>query len=82
MTTDHQVRFDQVPVAYLVHPTECNNDPSNYWIFSDAGLRRILSRTGWEVLEYARVGQTVDSDPATAAGDERVFCLARSQLAR
>ena len=82
VTTDHSVRFADVPVAYLVHPTECNNDPSNYWIFSDAGLRRILSRTGWEVLEYIRVGQTVDSDPATAAGDERVFCLARSQLAR
>jgi tRNA (mo5U34)-methyltransferase len=82
VTTDHSVRFADVPVAYLVHPTECNNDPSNYWIFSDAGLRRILSRTGWEVLEYIRVGQTVDSDPATAAGDERVFCLARSQLVR
>jgi hypothetical protein len=30
------------PVAYLLNPSEANNDPTNYWIFSEAGLRRIF----------------------------------------
>lgn len=81
-TTDHKVDFDAVPVAYLVHPTECNNDATNYWIFSDAGLKRVLERTGWEILDYARLGNTRSSDPATPEGDERAFLLARSRVAK
>jgi tRNA (mo5U34)-methyltransferase len=68
------------PVAYLVTATECNNDPSNYWIFSAEGLRRILDRTGWDILDWMTVGQHVDSDPASAEGDERAFCLVRSRV--
>jgi hypothetical protein len=39
-----------VPVAYLLGPTEANNDSTNYWVFSRAGLIRLFERTGWEVL--------------------------------
>lgn len=78
VTSDRSVRFAEVPVAYLVAPTETNNDPTNYWIFSEAGLHRILSRTGWEVLEFMTVGCTKDSDPAGMDRDERAFCLLRS----
>jgi SAM-dependent methyltransferase len=41
------------PVAYLLNPSEANDDPTNYWIFSEAGLRRILDRTGWDLCDYA-----------------------------
>lgn len=68
-----------VPVAYLVEPSECNNDHTNYWIFSEAGLRRLFDRSGWEVLEFATFGNTTDSDPARADGDERAFALLRSR---
>jgi hypothetical protein len=81
MSTDRSVVFDQVPVAYLVAPYETNNDPTNFWIFSDAGLRRILDRTGWEVLDYIRVGATNESDPSSSDRDERVFCMLRSRIA-
>lgn len=79
-----RVRFrltnlSQIPVAYLLDDLEANNDSTNYWIFSDAGLRRILKRTGWEVCDYITVGNTANSDPASAEGDERTFCLARSR---
>lgn len=74
-----RVELHTVPAAYLVAPTETNNDPTNYWIFSDAGLRRIIDRTGWDVLDYMTVGDTRNSDPATAQGDERAFCLLRSR---
>lgn len=76
-----RVDLRTVPVAYLVDPLETNNDPTNFWIFTVAGLRRILKRTGWEVLDFVTLGATDASDPATAAGDERAFCLARSTVA-
>jgi tRNA (mo5U34)-methyltransferase len=75
-----RVNFSKIPVAYLLDEREANNDPTNFWIFSDAGLRRILKRTGWEILDYINVGNTSDSDPATAEGDERAFCLVKSRL--
>jgi hypothetical protein len=65
-------------VAYLVSPTELNNDASNYWIFSLAGLERIVSRTGWAVLERHSVGDTLASDPFSMEHDERIFMLLRS----
>ena len=69
-----------LPVAYLLDPTECNNDNTNYWIFSEAGLRRILSRTGWDILDFITLGNDRDSDPASPKGDERAFCLVRSRV--
>jgi tRNA (mo5U34)-methyltransferase len=82
VTTDRSTRFDTAPVAYLLGPTECNNDNTNYWIFSPAGIVRILERTGWEMAAGITTGDPVNSDPATAEGDERVFCLLRSTAFR
>ncbi len=73
-------RIDGLPVAYLVDERECNDDPTNYWIFTHDGLKRILRRSGWEVLDYLAVGNTVSSDPASSDGDERAFVLARSRV--
>ncbi len=75
-----RVNFHHVPAAYLVSETECNNDATNFWMFTEQGLKRILDRTGWEVLKFITVGNTSQSDPATAAGDERAFCLVKSKL--
>ena len=68
-----------LPVAYLVDPTETNNDSTNYWIFSQEGLRRIFSRTGWVVRDFITVGNVKNSDPATPQGDERAFALLESR---
>lgn len=73
------VRFADLPVAYLLGPRECNDDASNYWIFSVTGLRRLLDRTGWDVLDLVTLGHTTDSDPSSADRDERAFCLIRSR---
>ena len=74
-----RVEIASVPAAYLVAPDEANNDATNYWMFTDAGLRRILHRTGWDILDYMTIGNTENSDPATQAGDERAFCYVRSR---
>ena len=79
VTADQQIRFSDIPVAYLVAPYETNNDPTNYWIFSKAGLHRILDRTGWDICCYGTMGDKVNSDPSSANRDERAFCLLRSR---
>lgn len=63
------------PVAYLVGPQECNNDDTNFWIFSDQGLKRLIDRTGWNLLSYVTIGDTASSTPADPERDERAFCL-------
>lgn len=73
-------RIEHVPVAYLVSPTETNNDSTNFWIFSKAGLLRLLERTGWEICQFRHFGNMNDSDPASSAGDERAFCVLKSIL--
>ncbi|MCW3028962.1 MAG: hypothetical protein JWN81_2173 [Solirubrobacterales bacterium] len=70
-----------LPLAYLVAPDETNNDPTNYWVFSPAGVERLVQRTGWTTLERLHVGNTADSDPATPENDERMFMLLHSRTA-
>ena len=56
-TPDGQ-NFSPYPVAYLLAPQECNNDDTNFWIFTDEGLKRLADRTGWNVVSYVTVGET------------------------
>jgi tRNA (mo5U34)-methyltransferase len=74
-----RVELGPLPVAYLLAPDECNNDATNFWIFSETGLRRLFDRSGWDVVAWKTVGDTTQSDPATPAGDERAFCLLRAR---
>lgn len=67
-----------LPVGYLVAPDETNNDATNYWILSPAGLERLVARAGWTIADRANVGNTIASDPATPENDERMFVLLRS----
>jgi len=76
---DKRTELAGIPVAYLLDPLEANNDSTNYWIFSEAGLRRILQRAGWDVCQLLTLGNITASDPASAEGDERAFCLAKSR---
>jgi tRNA (mo5U34)-methyltransferase len=67
------------PVAYLLGPEELNQDWTNYWIFSEAGLKRLIFRTGWDICGYLTVGDTRESNPHTLEHDERAFCLIRNR---
>jgi tRNA (mo5U34)-methyltransferase len=69
------------PVAYLLGPEECNNDSTNFWIFSSEGLKRLIDRTGWNILAYTTIGDTIDSTPIDPAHDERAFCVLESKNA-
>jgi SAM-dependent methyltransferase len=77
--TPHQIQIEEEPVAYLLDSREANDDPTNYWIFSPAGLLRLLSRAGWTVFSRERIGQRSNSDPVHPEADERMFVLLKSR---
>ena len=81
-TPGERVPIREAPVAYLVDGDETNLDGTNYWIFSETGLRRLLARTNWGICRFLTLGNTESSDPASGAGDERAFCLVRSRAVR
>jgi len=66
-------------LAYLVDPEELNHDSTNYWIFSEKGLRRLFMRTGWDLCHFFTTGCRVNSD-LTDDRDERACCLLRSRI--
>lgn len=76
-----RVDVADLPVGYLVGPTELNNDPTNFWVFTPAGLERLVDRAGWEVLDRLNVGDTAGSVPDSQEHDERMFMLLRSRAA-
>lgn len=65
-------------IAYLADVYEINRDSTNYWLLSDAGFRRLLARTNWEICDYLLIG----APGATGAvGEQRAFTLVRSRFA-
>lgn len=72
------VPMSKYPLAYLLGPEECNNDSTNFWIFSDEGLKRLIYRTGWNILAFTTIGDTVNSTPADPNHDERAICILKS----
>ncbi len=78
-TPDGKTDLAPYPLAYLVDPGELNGDGSNYWVFSDTGLKRLIRRAGWDIVDYATQGATQGSDPVAPDRDERAFMLLRSR---
>lgn len=79
--SDRWIRIENLPVAYLVDTFECNNDATNFWIFSTAGLQRIVKRAGWDIVEQSNVGAG-NSNPAENNKDERCYMLLKSKIDR
>jgi hypothetical protein len=73
-------RVRDVSLAYLLGPGELNNDPSNYWIFSDSSFRRIAERAGFSIMSSASAFGRDDkmSNPVDINYGERGFLLLRS----
>jgi tRNA (mo5U34)-methyltransferase len=75
---DRRTQFGDLPVAYLTGGEGLRGDETNYWIFSEAGLRQLLDRTGWEICDWMVV-QDGASPLWEGQPDERAFCLLRSR---
>jgi tRNA (mo5U34)-methyltransferase len=70
---------ESVACAYLLEADELNQDNTNFWIFSEAALHRLLKRSGWRLVAERGAGDTVNSDANSLDRDERRFCLLRSR---
>ena len=68
-------------IAYLADVYDVNRDSTNYWFFSEAGFRRLLTRANWEIVSYFVVTEEGKSGVGSVAG-QRAFCLARSKYVR
>ena len=79
-TTMRGTLIQDEPLAYLLDHREANNDPTNYWVFSREGLRRLVKRAGWRALQWRTAGRTYASNPASPHADERMFMFLRSRL--
>jgi hypothetical protein len=81
-TPGGELNFGAFPMAYLVDEDELNRDPTNFWIFSEAALKRLVQRAGWNLRHYATVGALASAaDPVTPEGDTRAYLLADSRFA-
>jgi hypothetical protein len=67
---DHATEVDRWPVSFLAGRDGLRGDETNYWIFSETGLRTLLDRCGWEICDWL---------VAAEEPDPRVFCLLRSR---
>lgn len=67
-----------LPVAYLLDAGEAGGDVTNYWIFSEAGIARLIDRSGWTLLAWLTTGSE-EAEPAASARDGRLFALLRSK---
>lgn len=76
--TDQSTVVNHWPVAFLAGSEGLRGDETNYWVFSEAGLRTLVNRCGWEVCDWMVTG-TEDSVLWKTQPDERVFCLLRSR---
>jgi hypothetical protein len=78
---DQQTEVNRLPVAFLAGRDGLRGDETNYWIFSESGLRTLVDRCGWEVCDWLVVDDP-DSILWNTQRDERVFCLLRSRTFR
>ena len=76
---DQRTQVGDLPAAFLAGRDGLRGDETNYWIFTEAALRILVERTGWNVQGW----QVVDDDASTLWGtqrDQRVICLLRSRV--
>jgi len=67
------------PLAYFLKADELNRDNSNFWIFTEECLRRMLERAHWSIVRQSVKKLAQFSDPTTTANDERIFVLLKSE---
>jgi hypothetical protein len=58
-------------LAYFLDTDELNNDPTNFWLFTPEGYRRLLKRCGWKILKEAFFGEEIGS----LSSDRRMWAL-------
>jgi len=76
--TDQRTRLGDLPVAFLAGRDGLRGDETNYWIFTEAALRNLIDRTGWDVCDW-KIVDDADSTLWGTQRDQRAICLLRSR---
>lgn len=71
----HAFDISNYSVAYLAQSREINNDPTNWWIFTQKSLEVLFQRTGWNLVKFLTVGDNNHSTPIDNHHDQRYFAL-------
>jgi len=74
---DQHDGFADLPAAFLAGKDGLRGDQTNYWFFTEAALRNLVDRSGWEVCAWSVVDNPESTTPG-AARDQRAICLLRS----
>lgn len=77
--TKARTKIGNEPLVYLLDHREANDDATNFWIFSPAGLRRLARRTGWRIIGDTLAGCTKHPNPNDPEKDGRMFMFLESQ---
>jgi SAM-dependent methyltransferase len=77
-TPDRGIDMRDAPLAWLAGRDGLKGDETNYWIFSETGLRTLVDRAGWDVCDWMVTGDAGETLWG-AEPDLRVFCLLRSR---
>jgi tRNA (mo5U34)-methyltransferase len=78
LNTPKSTPVNEWPVAFLADRDGLRGDETNYWIFSETGLRTLVDRCGWEICDWRVVGDA-GSVLWNTQRDERAICLLRSR---
>jgi SAM-dependent methyltransferase len=70
--------LSEAPAAFLAGRGGLRGDETNYWIFTERGLRNLIERTGWEICDW-QVSRDSGSLLWGEQTDERAICLLRSR---
>jgi SAM-dependent methyltransferase len=70
--------ISEMPAAFLAGRDGLRGDETNYWIFTERGLRNLIDRAGWEVCDWLAL-RDEESRLWGSQKDERVLCLLRSR---
>jgi SAM-dependent methyltransferase len=70
--------ISEMPAAFLTGRDGLRGDETNYWIFTEGGLRNLIDRAGWEVCCWLPL-RDESSLLWGSQKDERVLCLLRSR---
>jgi ubiquinone/menaquinone biosynthesis C-methylase UbiE len=67
-------------IGYFYNHGEYNNDPTNWWCFTDECVKRLIDRSGWEIIAYKRFGCNSNADPIDNQKDGRAFTYLKSKV--
>lgn len=54
-TPNIETRVSDFSMAYLVDSGELNNDPTNYWIFTEKGFHMAIRRAGFKIIDTTSI---------------------------